>query len=308
MSYTDDNFESYSVGATLPFGTWTATFGNPTLVSIVSGGTEQAASGSTKAVQLVGGRMCRELDSSTHEAYDSSVTIYGAFFPTQAKLIQGEPLDLVFVENGPDRTFGTYTNLCGLRIENDSTISAYHGDLSFSPLFVGNSGDHLVKLQSWNFLQFSVNLGIFTDPLSHIDFLQISVKVWLNGELVIDKSSVITPLQISLMRGPLPLPNTVAKWTQVEFHSSLMLWDNITIDSGSTSAAGYIHIGSPVDKVYQGAAEIPIEPDSAKISVFQGVTEISELPNSTKLTIFQGVVELILLQTIVQGLWKVKEY
>jgi hypothetical protein len=290
MATFEDDFESYTIGAHPPIGGWTSPFNNPNASTIVAGGSAAAGAASTKAISILGGSIVKDFNPSFY----SAATIFCHFFPTQATFVSGENVNVVNLLNGPNG-ISRYTEFIRLQLEVDTTLSCYCGTQ-----FICNSGDFAVRLQSWNFLQ--INVEFTTVTIAGVDFLRIlSLHVAIDGIEIMSKTNVDTGVQIASLLGADHTYNIL------EFLSNRMIIDNVSWNSTLQTLLTYPHSGSPFDKVYQGNVEIPILPDSADISVFQGIAEFPILPDNTNMRAFQGVVELILLDSVIQGLWKVRE-
>ena len=287
MSLSDD-FESYSVGAHPPFGSWTSPFLNPNLCTIVAGGTETGGVGSTKCLQILGGSLVYD----TLPAFSTSASVFFAFYADQSRFASGETLELFDFVNGPNGS-SQYASLLSVRLETDTTMSCYAGSQ-----FVCNSIDKFPRLQTWNFLQ--INVTFSTATILGVDFVHVVVHVALNGEEIMSSSGFDTTLQVSLLLG------TAAKVNIFRLRSNSILIDNFKQDT-LQAIVTYPNPGTPKNKVYQGSAELPLLPDSALLNIFQGPAEINILPDNVRLRAIQGVVELLHTIDVTPGLWKVKE-
>jgi hypothetical protein len=268
MAYLDDDFQSYAIGSTLPFGSWIAD-PSATGASIVAGGSGIPGTDRHLSVNL-------STVAYVHASYLSSFSQYVGLKLASA-LSFGQP-SMTFA-NGPNGS-GNTTTLLTLKVEADSTISAYDG----SNALLKNSGDKWVNFNVWNFLQINVTLSDVAGQV-HILF-----ELGLNGE-----SAMTFDLDTSIA-----IANLTHATSEVNrFRLTGGRFAAYTLDTLSAIAA-YPHAGTPNVIAYQAIAAVDTVPDDAAIEILQAVTEIDTLPNTAKLTVLQTIVELDFIQ--LQGL------
>lgn len=271
-----DDFEGYSLGTSFPFGSWQA-FSGSVSGGIVAGGYGQAF----------------QIDSGIAEwadvtSYRTSFTIYH-FFKTAVGDNQ-----LIELTHGPN-AFGSFFGILLIRLEKDGTLSAI---ISTTNELIGNSRDHVLSFTTQNLLQINITVSDW-DNLGVMQ-LQISCDIALNGTTIISHT----------LQSSLPVALFVHATAEINrfavIGSRSQVIDLFAIDS-HTSIPAFPIVGSPAARVSSGIIETLNLPDSANILIKSGINEIVKLPDSAKIHVSSGIIELLLLKTVSQGLWKVRE-
>lgn len=282
MAFVDDSFESYSVGATPPFGVWTSP--NPVTCVITTGGMNTGVGTSSRSLQITNGSLVYDSNPS----FKTSASVFMSFFADTTKIQNGESIPMFKFTNGPNG-FGSFFDLMTVQMENDTTISCYHNlDL------IGNSIDAQAHLRTWNFIQ--INLTVSDTVVSSSTQVHIVTEIGLNGTSILSKS-FDTGQAVSSLLG------TTAQFNIFNLTSTLLQYDNVTFDTLQAIMA-HPHPGTPHARASQGVAELPILPSSALVDAFQGVAELPLLPSTAKVNAYQGVIELILSNLV---RWRVYE-
>lgn len=275
MAFFEDDFETYTVGDSFPFGSWQS-YGSPVSGSII-------ADGFGKAFRI-----------NTGFAEWNSVTTYRNSFSIWmgVKTNIGDN-QLIELTNGPN-IFGNSFGVFSLKIEPDGTVTASvpGGQV------IKNSHDFVASFSTWNFFQINLTLSDWDD--SGTMRMQIDCSVGLNGQEIINHTLQST-VPVALMTNGTAEVNRFAL-----IGSRGATIDNFTIDSHA-SIPTFPHIGTPVARIPSGIIEIANLPDSAKILTKSGIIEIAKLPSSAKVIVYAGIIELLLLKQVSLGLWKVRE-
>lgn len=276
MAFVDDSFESYSIGATPPFGVWTSPA--PAQCVITTGGMNTGVGTSSRSLLITQGSLIYDSNPSFH----TSASVFMSFFADTNKIQSGESIPIFKFTNGPSG-LGSFFDLMSVQMENDTTISCYHNlDL------IGNSIDAQAKLRTWNFMQ--INLTVSNTVVSSSTQVHVVTEIGLNGTSILSKA-FDTGQQVSSLLG------TTAQFNIFNPSSTLLQYDNITFDTLQAIMA-HPHPGTPHARASQGVAELPLLPSSAKVTAFQGVAELPLLPSTAKINAYQGVIELILLSPV----------
>jgi hypothetical protein len=276
MAIFEDDFQAYTAGTTLPFGSWAGTG-----ASIVGSGGPYPSNG--KYVNIFNGGMEYVSVSS-----QTSISVFFAF-----RVLLGTKRNLLELRNGPNGSSQTFT-LFNFQIEADGTLTA---KVPLSNQFLVNSYDHIVRNGDWNFAQ--VNVTFSDVVIGGTTFVHIVVHVAVNGVEVLVKSADTTI-------GVTQLKNGTADVNRFVLTSEGADYDNFTLDTLQTIVT-YPHPGSPFAIVPHAVDELSILPDSAQVRIEHGVIEFARLPNSAQMRAIQGVIELLILQDVSEGLWKVEE-
>lgn len=265
MAYLDDDFQGYSIGANVPFGSWILDPG-AFLAQIVAGGSGIPTTDRSLAVQL--GRI-----AYVHGSYLSSFTEF-------CDLLLGANLNSSQVpfefSNGPNGG-GITSTLLQIRIETDGTISAVcpqSGEL------LANSNDAVLRFYTFNFFQINVTLSdVAVAGVNHVN---------IAGEVAIDGVSVLTfnATTAVLSSG---LTNGTAEVNR--FQLSGGQYGAFTLDT-LQAIVSYPHAGSPSLIAYQAPIEVDQLLDSGVLDVFQSVLEVDELPDSANVRVIQAVLEV----------------
>jgi hypothetical protein len=261
MAIYDDDFESYALGAGIPFGSWTGSG----FTNIIRAGGPQ---GTGQYFDFWGQALF------TNGTYYSSFTIWLGFRFTESTLFHS--VALIDCQNGLGGANFT-PSLVTVVNEADSTISVYANNQ-----LVGNSGNP-IEFDAWHFLQLNVTLsGIVVLGVSNVD---VAVKLAVDGHKIID-THLTTSISVA------SLQNGIASCNRF-FLLGPAAFDNFTLDV-LAAMPSYPHPGTPLARVTQGALELGQLPDSAQVLVTQGTIELGQLPNSAQVLVTQGVIELIL--------------
>lgn len=263
MAFLDDDFQGYSIGTNLPFGSFT---GGAFLAQIVSIPEGTGIPGTDRGLQVFLG-----VAEYVHGGYLVSFSQFIAFNITD---FDGAQPFLAFT-NGPNLSSQSFT-LFQLRVEGDSTLTA---ECPNSGEVLGNSGDKFMKFYTWNFLQVNVT---FSDVLVmgvmvvHIDF-----EVALNGESILSGSKD-TVVAVAQLAGGTSQVN--------RFQMLNGRYGAFTLDTLQPIVT-YPHGGTPSAIVYQAVVEVDEVIDSGLLDVYQAVMEVDVLPDNSKLRVFQMVIE-----------------
>lgn len=262
MAYLDDDFQSYSIGATVPFGSWILDTGAFTK-QIVSG---FAPTGMDRSLQLTG---TIAIDPGLGIGYLNSFSEFFAVRKTSGG-------DLVAFANGPN-AFGQIFELLRIRVENDGTVSAY-----ITSTLLENSIDALFEFYAINFFHVWV---VFTDSLVlGVNHVKIQCQVILNGTKVLD-FNIVTGTAVTQLK------NVTSEVNRFQVTTNGANYSAFTLDV-LQAITYYPHPGSPSAIAFQAVAEVDVLPNTAKIKAFQAVAEVNVLPSNAEIRIFQAVAEV----------------
>lgn len=236
-----ENFETFSVGATTPIGSFTA------------GGASIVADN----YLTTGSRAMRTDNNLTNAQYSpglqTSATIYVAWKQNNSNANNQSILDL---NNGTH----VNANLFSLRNEGDNTLSVF---ISNNGTFAGNTHDFVISDKVWSWLQ--LNVTMFSVSVSGTNMLAIDFELGVNGTSVIS-NSITTNRPISLLDSGTP------QWDQLLLNNS-SIWDEFTLDSLQPINT-YPNPGTPAARATTGLTEILELVDSASVRATTGLIEI----------------------------------
>lgn len=250
MSYTE-NFESYSVGQTLPFGQLTAD-SNTFIASVIAG---DAIGAGSKSFQLFS--ECIWNDGFT----------YLHFFTAFAYKAQSTGSPIKITNHQSVNTYG----FVEIRINFDSTVS-----LLVAGSVVATSADPYHYLE-WNFYDIDINVS---SDLSGNVIIAIN-HFYINGVSVYSGTTTTTK-NIST------LPTGVAQvnWMILGGGSNGVNWfDDLTVMATPIGSSGNLRatqgfaeflelLDSASIRITQGLAEVLLRPTTAQIRVTQGFIEL----------------------------------
>lgn len=242
MAIYDDDFQSYSLGASVPFGSWQL---ETAITNVIVAG--NCPTGMTKSFRLFGGVV---LDP-TIPGYITSFTTFVALFKQQRGNV------LVF-SNGPNLTGHTF-EILAIRIETDSTVTVSGPQTEV----LANSKDAWFDYNSVNFLQ--VNVTLSDVMVSGVNHIHIACKIALNGVKIIDFSTTTTTAVTDLA-------NATSEVNRFELQAAECYYSAYTLDT-LQAIVSYPHPGSPQALVYLAAVEANALPDTAQLRVQQAVVE-----------------------------------
>ncbi len=254
--YTDD-FQSYAVGATAPFGSLTNFGFFPTTirdVTTVSPPSDpQGIFGATKCIEFFGSG----LELNTLAAYTPAVSVFfGAKFRSWDESIM---------------SFASDTHALGsIRREADGTISIYLGALRLA------TSTASLRWYNWYFFQCNftwTNVG---------GFVQIDAEIAVDGVSIVSVS-YITTITVASLTG---LGANLYDWTNTYFFGALTvdIFQSIGTDPNP---------GTPLNRVTQTTIEQVQLPSSALLRTTQGAVEQAQLPSNALLRVTQAVIELV---------------
>lgn len=276
MAGYDDDFQGYSIGDTIPFGSWIDDPGAFTK-SIVSG---SGPDGTDRSLQLQG---VVAVNPST-TGFQTSFTEFCAIRKTSAGQI------LTF-SNGPNGSAHTFT-LLTLQVEQDGTLTAIGPDGPTDIL--GNSHDAWFNFFVNNFLQ--VNLTLSDVLVSGVNMVHLAGEIALNGR------SIMTFAETTLTAASTLATGTAAV-NRFQLASNGANYAAFTLQ-GLTAIVSYPHPGSPSAIVTQAPIEVGLLPNTGKIHITQAVAEVDLLPDVARLIVHQVVIEVDLL---VEQRWYISE-
>lgn len=273
MAGYDDDFQGYSIGDTIPFGSWIDDPGAFTK-SIVSG---FGPDGTDRSLQLAGG-----------VAVDPLITGFQTSFTEFVAIRKTEAGQILAFSNGPNGSAHTFT-LLSLEVEQDGTITAIGPDGPTDIL--GNTGDSWFNFFANNFLQVNVTLS---------DVLVLGVNmVRITGEIGLNGRSVMTFAETTLTASG-PLATGTAAINRFQLASNGANYAAFTLQA-LTGIVSYPHPGSPLAIVTQAPIEVGILPNTGKIRIYQQPIEVDVLPSVALLQIYQMVIEVDILQLARRG-------
>jgi hypothetical protein len=262
MAFLDDDFQGYSIGTNLPFGSFT---GSAFLAQIVSEPTGTGITGTDRSLQVFLGTA--EYVGSYHSSFTQFIAFnIGDFDGAQP---------FIAFTNGPNLSAQSFT-LVQLRVEGDSTLTA---ECAASGEIIANSGDKFMKFYTWNFLQINVTLS---DVLvAGVLMVHVDIEVALNGESILTGSKT-TVVAVSQLDGS---TSQVKRFQLLDGRYGAFTLDTLQ------AIVSYPHAGTPNAIVYQAVVEVDEVIDSGKLDIYQAVVEVDVLPDNAKLRVFQMVVE-----------------
>lgn len=265
MAIYDDDFQGYSIGQSVPFGSWLE---DPSaFTDHIDAG--NGPSGTTRALNLDG-----------TVVVDPTLTHYISAFSEFVAVRKETAGPILAFSNGPNGTGHTFTLLL-ISVEQDGTITA---SCTASGQFLGNTIDKFFQYYGSNFLQVNVT---FSDVMvGAVNMVNIQCEIALNGVSVLSFNKTTSFASSGLT-------NMTAEVNRFQLTASRAWYAAYTLDTPQ-AIVSYPHIGSPKERINEGAIEILTEPDSGKIRLHEGAVEIATLPDSAKLRIHEGVIELIL--------------
>lgn len=266
MAILDDDFQGYSIGANVPFGSWIQDPGSFT--SQIQAG--HAPSGMDRSLKLFG-----------NVGVDPLVTGYLTSFSEFVAIDKEQGGAVLAFANGPNGTGHTFT-LLQVRIETDGTLSA----LGPSGEVLGNSRDAWFQFYRPNFLQINVLLSDVT--VLGVKYVNIDCEIALNGVSVIS-------FNVTTSEPVANLTNATSEINRFQFTTDSAFYSAFTLDT-LQPIVSYPHPGTPKMIATQAAIEANVLPDSAKLVVIQAPIEVDRLPDSAKIIIFQTVIEVDVLR------------
>lgn len=250
MAIYDDDFQGYSIGDSVPFGSWLLDTG--AITNVISAG--HAPGAMTKSYRLFG----QVVVDPTIPGYIASFTEFVAVFKQQ-------PGRILAFANGPNLTGHTF-EILALRVEADSTLSVT-GPLTE---VLGNSHDAWFDYNAVNFIQ--VNVALSDVLILGVKFISIDCQIVLNGVEVISFSTTTGAAVTDLTNG-------TSEVNKFQLQAAEAFYSAFTLRT-LTTENDYPHAGSPKARVNQASVEVDILPDSGKVRVIQAVIEVDLLvPN-----------------------------
>lgn len=278
-TYYDDDFQSYSIGDAVPFGSWKVN--GPIITNQIVAG--NGPTGSTQAYQLFG----EIVVNTTIPGYLTSASEFFAY-----RKVQGNPGPVCAFGNGTNSS-GQNFQLVGIQIEQDSTVSIIGPDSDI----IANSGDEWFEYNVVNFFQIDVAVSdaIVVVGSSTTTHIHVVVNVGLNGRSI-----------VSVAKTANTLVNSLANHTS-EINRFILIgagfYSNYTLTSAQ-SMPSYPHPGTPKGRVNQAIAAVDVVPNLAKIRLSQALLETDSIPDTTKIRIFQAVMEV---DSVTRAKWRVYE-
>lgn len=275
MPYLDDDFQGYTVGTVLPFGSFIGS-GNTKAIEAFTGGTGVA-----------GTDRCFHLDLGLAEYVRGYLTTFTQYIALYYETTITQQL-FYSVTNGPNG-FGQSFTLLQLRIESDGTLTAV---CPVTSEILGNSGDFFFDFYTWNFFQVNVTFSDVT--VLGIDYVHIHCDVVLNGQTILS-FNVTTGATIAALDGATSQVN----------HFQLLggRYGAFTLDT-LQAVPSYPHAGSPEAMVHQSVVEADALVDSGELEAIQSGVEVDVLPDSAELVAIQMVVEV---DVLVADRWYISE-
>jgi len=271
MAYLDDDFQGYSIGTNLPFGSWT---GSGFLAQIVSEANGTGIPGTDRTLSLF-------LASANYDRTTAScLASFSEFFATKLGASTSSQQLVSFI-NGPNGSGHSFT-LLQIRIEIDGTVTALDPT---SGEILGNSCDKLYRFYTYNFFQVNVTFSDVT--IAGVLRVHIKCDIVMNGETVISFDS-------DTATGALQLANSTSEVNIFQLNSGA--FGAFTLDV-LTAINTYPHAGTPNLRAYQAPVEVDELLDSGVLDAIQAVTEVDVLPDSAVLVALQMVVEVDILET-----------
>lgn len=260
----DDDFQGYTIGDQVPFGSWVL---DPAVLigsQIVAG---SGPTGTTQSYKLFGTVCVDPLVTK----FQDSFTEYIALRKVNA---DSGPI-LAFV-NGPNGSGHSFT-LVTIQVERDGTLSVIGPDSTV----IANSHDDWFEYNVVNFFQ--INVQLTDEILSGVTYVNVNVQVGLNGRQICSVH----------VRSNFPVNNLTNATSEVNrfqltgsgFFSAFTL-------TSLQSMPSYPHAGSPAALAFQAVAEVNTVPDSGKIRIIQAAAEADTVPDTTKLRVIQAVAEV----------------
>lgn len=263
MAIYDDNFQSYGLGAAVPFGSWILDTNAITNVIVAGGG----PTGTTQSYRLFGDVAVDPVTSGTHASFTTYVAI--------KKLPNTKGTVLAFA-NGPNLSSHTFT-LASIQVEQDATVSIVGPDADV----IANSKDQWFEYNVVNFFQ--VNITLTDVPVGTATFVGLQCEVGLNGRQIMSVTHTsMTPTA--------QLINATSEVNRFQLISSDAFYSAYTLDS-LQSMVTYPHPGAPKALAYQAMVEADVVPTTGKIRAIQAVAEADVVPTTAKLRVIQAVAE-----------------
>lgn len=278
-TYYDDDFQSYSLGDAVPFGSWK--LDGPTILNQIVAG--NGPTGSTQSYRLFG----QIVLNTTVTGYLTSASEFFAIRKANGDI-------------GPVAAFGNGTNSSGqnftlvqIQVEQDSTVSIVGPDSNV----IANSGDEWFEYNVVNFFQINVAVSdaIVVVGSSTTTHVHVVVDVGLNGRSIV---AVATTANL--------LVNNLANHTS-EINRFILVGDNFysayTLTGAQTTPA-YPHGGSPVLRANQAVAAVDVVPTTGQIRTSQALAEVDVVPDTGAIRVFQAVMEV---DSVTRAKWRVYE-
>lgn len=245
MAIYDDDFQSYLLGASIPFGSWILDPSAFTNVIVAGNGPD----GTTQSYRLDG-----------TVAVDPSVTGFITSWTEFVSVWALQGAEILNFANGPNGTGHTFS-IVTVKVEQDGTISVIGPDTNV----IQNSIDKWFNFNSSNFLQVNVTLSDVSPGIGMPDVINIQCQIGLNGVKVIDFNYMTNTPVTDLVNGTSQVNRF--QLSGAAFYSAFTLQSLIGL-------INYPHPGLPNALVYQSVVEIANLPDTTKVQVFQGVIEL----------------------------------
>jgi hypothetical protein len=268
MAILDDDFQSYAIGATMPFGSWIWNgLSAPQIVS-EPGGT--GIPGTDRSL-----RIFQATAEFVPLSYLASFTQWVAMRVNDSTGAQS----ILSFANGPNALSQTF-EILQLQIEPDSTLTA---TCPSSGQILANSGDLLFRFHTWNFFQINVQLS---DVLvAGVAKVNIQCTVALNG-------TIVMTFNVTTSMGAAGLKNATSEVNRFQLLGGS--YGAYTLDT-LTAIGTYPHAGTPDAIAYQAPIEVDLLLNSGVIDAYQSAVEVDVLPDSAQVKIYQMVVEVDIL-------------
>lgn len=246
MAIYHDDFEGYVLGASTPFGDFTASPNQATIVA------DNYLPAGTQALETRNG--FSEVAFTNGAAFTSGTLYVG--FSVQTAFNNGA---LVRFFNHTPFTASPHA-VATLSLEQDGTFSLYQGARGLTSMPIATSGDVSLKLARWYWLQFNITLADVGG------FLQITYDVCLEGKTLMSGTYLSTTLTI------VGLPSGLADFDHIALSNGVH-WDEFTFDT-LQAANTFPNPGAPELRGSTGLIEVVEALDSAKIRFSCGLIEL----------------------------------
>jgi hypothetical protein len=268
MAILDDDFQGYTIGQSMPFGSWI--WNGITAPTIVAEPLGTGIPGTDRALQV---------GLATAETVPSYVASFSQWVAHKVS-DNANPQDIFTFTNGPNLTGSSFT-LLGFRIEPDSTLTA---TCPTSGQTLGNSGDKLTRFGTYNFFQINVTLS---DVLvAGVPRVNIQCSVYVNGTPFLSFNTTTGVAVAGLTNGTAQ----VNRFQLIRGNYGAYTLDVLT------GIPTYPHGGTPHAIAVQAVTEVDELLTSGVIDAYQAMAEVNELPDSAAINIFQCVVEVDILE------------
>lgn len=261
-----DDFESYSLAQSPPFGNFPSYTGAGTAVIFA----DNYLPAGTKALRI----NAVQVQFTNSALYSTASLVMGY------KLLNGVGSGTMFsFSNGDSPGVGTSKELIRFTLEADYTVSVHTGGAFLGALPEANSGDFSFHVERWYWIQCNITTA------SVGGFVQVTYELAVEGKSILSGTIITTVATAST-------PSGTAQFDYISLLGSAMI-DEFTFDTFH-AVAYYPNPGVPKVRASTGLVEVLQNRTSVGMRGSTGLVELVKLPSTATVRVSTGLIELIL--------------